>query len=198
LIILILVMGVFIYFRLDRYLESVRVDQPTLIDETITVTDPISSTISPESTPTIVYNFSGKEKEKALDFTLMNLEMEKVSLSDYLGIPVMINFWATWCPPCKAEMPIIQQFLEDYQGEFIVLAVNVGENEDVVQTFVDENSYDFIYLPDNAKTTTFAYGISGYPTSIFIDREGWLQAMHIGELTEDLLSAYLQEIGVGE
>jgi len=110
----------------------------------------------------------------------------------------MINFWATWCQPCKAEMPIIQQFIEDYPGALTVLAVNAGEKEDVVQEFIRENDYDFIFLPDPSNSTAYIYGVSGYPTSVFIDKDGILNAMHIGELNKDLLSAYLREIGVGE
>jgi len=121
-----------------------------------------------------------------------------VTLSEYLGTPVMINFWATWCQPCKAEMPIIQQFIEGYPGEFTVLAVDVGEKVEVVREFVRENDFDFLFLPDLSNSTAYTYGISGYPTSVFIDKDGLLNAMHIGELNKDLLTAYLREIGVGE
>jgi thiol-disulfide isomerase/thioredoxin len=190
LIVLIIAMGVFIYFRLDRLLNSPALDE-TPQDEETTI-----SQKSPTPTPTLVFNYSGNQEEQAIDFTLTSLEGDEVSLSDYLGKSVMINFWATWCPPCKAEMPIIQRFLEEYQDEFIVLAVNVGEKEAVVREFVEENDFDFIFLPDPANSTAFTYGVSGYPTSVFIDDVGMLQAVHIGELNESLLSAYLQEIGV--
>ncbi len=190
LIILIVAMGVFIYTRLDRLMESPTADESTQEKETM---EPIEV---PTSTPTLVFNYSGNQEAQATDFTLTSLEGDQVSLSDYFGTPIMINFWATWCPPCKAEMPIIQGLLEENQSEFVVLAVNVGEKEGVVREFAEENDFDFVFLPDPANSTAFTYGVSGYPTSVFIDENGLLQAVHIGELNEELLSAYLQEIGV--
>lgn len=192
LIILIFAMGLFIYFRLDRVINSVSDNerQPTPEKQIeMAVETP---------TPTLVFNFSGNQVEQAPDFTLTDLEGNSVTLSEFLGKPVVINFWATWCPPCKAEMPVIQQMIEDYPGEFIVMAVNAGEKEDVIREFVRDNDYDFIFFSDASNSTAYLYGVSGYPTSAFIDEDGILNAMHIGELSKDLLSAYLREIGVGE
>jgi thiol-disulfide isomerase/thioredoxin len=190
LIILIIAMGVFIYIRLDSLLDPPEPDDPPQVLETAVLTE------FPTPTPTLVFNYSGDQEEPASDFTLTSLEGEEVSLSDFLGMPVMINFWATWCPPCKEEMPIIQRFLEEYQGDFIVLAVNVGEKEDIVREFAEENDFDFVFLPDPANATAFTYGVYAYPTSVFIDEEGMLQSVYIGELNDELLSAYLQEMGV--
>ncbi len=190
LIILIIAMGVFIYLRLDHLLDLSAPEETQRDPEIATPTESVTPT------PTPVFNYSGNQEEPASDFTLTSLEGEEVSLSDFLGMPVMINFWATWCPPCKEEMPIIQRFLEEYQGDFIVLAVNVGEKEDIVREFAEENDFDLVFLPDPANATAFTYGVYAYPTSVFIDEEGMLQSVFIGELNDELLSAYLQEMGV--
>ncbi len=192
LLILIVVMGVFIYFRLGRVFNSSNAAEPQSMEGAST------PMVSVTMTSTMVFNFSGYQQEQAPDFTLSELMGGSVSLSDYLGYPVMINFWATWCPPCKAEMPIIQQLLDAYPEEFVVLAVNVGENEDVIREFANENDYNFIFLLDPSNSTADLFGVSGYPTSVFIDGDGHIHALHIGELSEELLTAYLREIGVGE
>lgn len=192
LIILIIALGGFIYFQLDRLIDSPDQDMPQ-VNETV-----LSPVASQTVTPSVVFNYSRSQKVQAPDFTLTKLDGERVNLSDFFGHPVMINFWATWCPPCKAEMPIIQGLLEDSQDGFVVLAVNVGESEDVVRGFAEENEFDFTFLPDPSNSTANTYGISGYPTSVFIDKEGLLQGFHIGELNKELLSTYLLEIGVGE
>jgi thiol-disulfide isomerase/thioredoxin len=131
-------------------------------------------------------------------FSLTNLEGETVTLLDYLGTPVMINFWATWFPPCRAEMPVIQQFQDDFEGEFVVLAVNGGETEAEVRGFMEANDFTLTFLLDPENSVAQQYGIRGFPTSIFVDSEGYLQAYHIGEVDEDLLTRYLALIGVGE
>jgi len=134
----------------------------------------------------------------APDFALVNLEGENVSLSDFLGQPVLINLWATWCGPCRIEMPTIQSRFEEYRDEgFIVLAVNFDEQRADVQSFRDEFGLDFQMLLDPGAEVQRLYRTRSYPASFFVDRSGVIQAQHIGVMTEGNLDSNLAQIGLG-
>jgi thiol-disulfide isomerase/thioredoxin len=110
---------------------------------------------------------------EAPDFTLRTLEDKTVSLSDYRGKVVFLNFWATWCGPCRSEMPSMeklgQRFLND---AFIILAVDLREGEDEVASFVEEYGLTFSVLFDSSGAVGEMYGVRGIPTTFFIDPEG--------------------------
>ncbi len=134
----------------------------------------------------------------APDFTLVNLEGKNVSLSDFQGQPVMINLWATWCGPCRIEMPTIQSRFEKYRDEgFIVLAVNFDERKADVQAFGDEFGLTFQILLDPGAKVQKLYRTRSYPTSFFVDRKGVIQVQHIGVMTEGNLDGNLAQIGLG-
>ena len=134
----------------------------------------------------------------APDFTLINLEGENVSLSDFKGQPVLINLWATWCGPCRIEMPTIQSRFEEYRDEgFIVLAVNFDEQRADVQSFRDEFGLTFQMLLDPGAKVQKMYRTRSYPTSFFVDRKGVIQVQHIGVMTEGNLDDNLAQIGLG-
>ena len=134
----------------------------------------------------------------APDFTLVNLESENVSLSDFKGQPVLINLWATWCGPCRIEMPTIQSRFEEFRDEgFIVLAVSFDEQRADVQAFRDEFELTFQTLLDPGAEVQKLYRTRSYPTSFFVDRNGVIQAQHIGVMTEGNLDGNLAQIGLG-
>ena len=134
----------------------------------------------------------------APDFTLVNLEGENVSLSDFHGQPVLINLWATWCGPCRIEMPAIQSRFERYQDDgFVVLAVNFDEPRGDVQAFGDEFGLTFQMLLDPGAAVQKLYRTRSYPSSFFVDREGVIQVQHIGVMTEGNLDGNLAQIGLG-
>ena len=135
-------------------------------------------------------------KDKAQEFELQNLRGETVKLSDFRGKPVLVNFWATWCGPCRIEMPVIQEYYRRYKSDFVVLAVNIDESKNTVQSFVDEYQLDFPVLLDQGGKVTDAYRVRGFPTSIFIDRDGNIRYQHIGALSEESLIGYLEDLGV--
>jgi peroxiredoxin len=134
----------------------------------------------------------------APDFELLNLAGEQIRLSEMRGTAVLINFWATWCGPCRLEMPAIQERYERYYPELAVLAVNFDEPVDEVQKFVDELGLTFEVLLDPGATVQDLYRVRGYPTTYLVDEGGIVRVYHIGLMTEGQLDRYLAQVGVGK
>ena len=132
----------------------------------------------------------------APDFTLTSLDGKKVRLSDLRGKIVLINFWATWCAPCRLEMPLIQERAERYSSQLAVLGVNFDEPQDQVQSFVDELGLRFDVLLDPGAQVQDLYQVRGYPTSLFVDEAGIVRFIHIGFLSEEQMDRYLRDLGV--
>lgn len=122
------------------------------------------------------------------EFSLIDLENQSVSLSDYQGKYVLLNAWATWCPPCRAEMPDLNEFHQVHQNKgFEILAINAGESRDTAAAFSEALGLDFKILLDSDGTVLTGLGISGFPTSILVDPQGKVAMIHIGMIfPEDL------------
>jgi peroxiredoxin len=123
-----------------------------------------------------------KVGEKAPDFTLQTLEGETVKLSDYRGKKVFLNYWATWCPPCREEMPEMQRFHEAYKDEVVILAVNGTGSEksrEDVRKFVEERDFTFPILMDKELEINQMYQIISIPTTYFIGTDGVIQEPRI-------------------
>ncbi len=130
----------------------------------------------------------------APSFTLIDLEGNQVSLSDFRGETVFVNFWATWCPPCRAEMPDIEAVYQEYKDKgVVVIGVDILEPEDVVRQFVEQGGYSWIFVLDTSGEVAANYEIAAIPTSFFIDREGIIQAVNIGAMTERAIENKLAE-----
>jgi peroxiredoxin len=132
---------------------------------------------------------------QAPDFQLTTLNGEEIALSDYRGSKVMINFWATWCPPCRAEMPDMEKFYQNTDIE--ILAVNLTETEqntDQVQQFADEYELTFPILLDEVIEVATIYAIQPVPTSFIIDSEGIIQFKTFGPLTYDQMVQAAEDI----
>lgn len=109
------------------------------------------------------------------DFTLEDLKGNKVTLSELKGKKVFLNFWASWCGPCKAEMPDIEKLYQEAKdSDLVILAVNVGEDKKTVQKFIDDNKYSFPVLLDTTGEVSQLYQVSGIPTTYFINSGGFL------------------------
>ena len=130
------------------------------------------------------------------DFSLPQLGESERRLSDLRGTPVVINFWATWCPPCIEEMPLLDHAAADYSGKMVVLGINSGESPELVQPFLEKNGITFPILLDQTESVTDLYFVRNFPMTFFIDADGVLRAQHIGVLREDQLSRYLTTIGI--
>jgi peroxiredoxin len=134
------------------------------------------------------------EGRYALDFTLEILDGSKASLSDYVGSVILVNFWATWCPPCRDEIPHFEEAYQAYKDEgFVVLGVNYQESAAEVEPFVEGLGVTYPILLDESGTVTKKYRAVGLPTSVLVDRDGVIQMRHAGFLSEGQLGQYLSE-----
>jgi DsbE subfamily thiol:disulfide oxidoreductase len=145
-----------------------------------------------KSTPTT----SAKIGATAANFQLPALSGESVALSDYEGQVILVNTWATWCPPCKAEMPAIHEFYQAHQNDgFVVLAINSQEDAATVQRFINAQGFTFPVLLDTQASVLNQYKVRGLPTSFVIDRDGVIRYIHSGAITrqqlEDVISPLL-------
>lgn len=133
----------------------------------------------------------------APDFTLKNLSGEDVTLSDYKGKIVIINFWATWCVWCDAEMPDIQKIQEE-NDDVVVLAVDVKEDIKDVKAYIEKGGYDFEVLLDSTGEISKVYLVNVFPNSIFIDKEGVVLGKIEGAMNYARMDEILESIRAEE
>jgi len=159
------------------------------------------STAAPEAIETVeigtvVSRIAPEIGAQAPDFALRDLEGNEVRLSDYRGRTVLLTFWATWCGPCRLEMPTFEGRYQELKDEgFTVLGLNYDEPVEDVSAFRDELGLSFPLLLDPGGSVQRLYRIRGYPSSIFIDPQGEVRRVHIGLITEGQLRDYLVELG---
>ncbi|WP_294147302.1 cytochrome c biogenesis protein CcdA [uncultured Clostridium sp.] len=143
----------------------------------------------------------------AIDFTLTDQFGNTHTLSDYKGKTVFLNFWATWCPPCRAEMPDIQKLYDTYDTEgddaLIVLGIaapNMGseKSEEGIKEFLSENGYTYPVVMDTTGEMFTAYGIYSFPTTFMIDRDGNVFGYASGQLSEDMMKSIIDQTMAGK
>ncbi|NOY71190.1 MAG: TlpA family protein disulfide reductase [Gammaproteobacteria bacterium] len=132
----------------------------------------------------------------AENFTLPDIEGQQVSLNDYQGQYVLLNFWATWCKPCVTEMPELEAAHQALKAQgFTVLAINVGESESKIKAFVAARGFTFPIVLDNDWVIAERYGVMGIPTSFYIDPGGRVYRKILGgSLTKESITAQLIEM----
>ena len=145
---------------------------------------------SPQSTGVNVGNV-------ASDFALETIDGTEVSLSDYRGDVVLVNFWATWCPPCRAEIPDIEAAYQARQDDgFVVLGINAEEPRAAVAPFVQAIGMSYPVLLDEGGQVMKMYRAPGLPISLILDRDGVIRVRHVGFLTGEQLEDYLAELSL--
>lgn len=150
---------------------------------------------SAEQTPTDD-NVGLERGDLAPDFTLETIEGEEVKLSDYRGQKVLLNFWATWCPPCRAEMPDMQKFHES-DDEAVILAVNLTETEKSatgVEQFLDEYGITFTVLSDKNTVVSNMYEAQALPKSFLINEDGTIHNIAVGPLNYEAMVNEFKEM----
>jgi peroxiredoxin len=134
-------------------------------------------------------------RQKAIDFTLTDLNGKMVSLKDLKGKNVYINFWTTWCTWCKKEMPDIEKVYQEYKDKnIVILAVNMGEDKDTASKFIKENNYNFSILLDTKQDIAEQYNITSIPVSIFIDKNGNIAQKNVGAISEEQMKSIINEL----
>ncbi len=145
--------------------------------------DQVIETTAPETTEVA--------RIQAPDFTVVDLEGNSHKLSDFQGKPVILNFWASWCGPCKSEMPEFQSFYETYGEEIHFLVVNltdgVQETLEKASGYIADQGYTFPVYFDTSMEAANAYGISAIPMTFFLDAEGYVETAFRGAISENQL-----------
>lgn len=135
----------------------------------------------------------------ALDFTLQTLDGTRASLSDYRGQVVLVNFWATWCPPCRAEIPALEAAYKTHRDDgLVILGVSVEDPPELIELFLEDFDITYPILLDRNGAVYRAYRAPGLPTTVLVDRDGIIQVRHIGELSARELDQYLSEVLLSE
>lgn len=126
------------------------------------------------------------------DFALTKLDGTEVSLMDYDNEIIILNFWATWCQYCIKEMPLLDEM--DQRDDITVLAVSVGEEKKLVEDYIAENGYEFEVFLDEDSTLASTFGVTGFPTSVFMGKNLELYYVYPGMLDETTFDAILEAI----
>jgi len=127
----------------------------------------------------------------APDFTLENLNGEPVVLSAFRGQPVLLNFWASWCPPCRKEMPDLQRFASKYGDRVQLLGVNWGESDDDVRRFLARYDVTYPNLMDRDGRAFVLYRLTGLPATFWLDEQGTIRGVWEGAMSEeDILNGF--------
>ncbi len=162
-------------------------------DDTVSPSDPVN-----EQEPEIPVT-------PAPDFTLSDQYGNTHTLSDYKGKTIFLNFWATWCPPCRAEMPEIQEIYEEYgenASDVIILGIagpdygREGSVEEITR-FLSENGYTYPVVMDEGGLFAYYYGITAYPTTFMIDKDGNVYGYVAGQITKDIMQSIIEQTITG-
>jgi len=136
--------------------------------------------------------------QPAPDFTLTSLNDEQMTLSDFRGRPILINFWTTWCAPCRAEMPELERAYKVYADDgLVILAVNLTQQDALedVQTFVEEFQITFpVLLDEESYVAQDLYRLVGLPMSVFVNSDGNITRIHMGALSNEQIEVFIEEL----
>lgn len=173
--------GIFAYNRLSKnYNET----------ETVTLSDSNSSSNQSQSTE--------QQKNTAPDFTVVDYNGKQTKLSDKKGKPIVVNFWASWCGPCKSEFPAFEDAYNKYGNdvEFMMINLTDGYQETIssAKSFIDEQNYTFPVYYDTTMSASNAYGVFSIPKTLFIDKNGNIVQNRTGTISQDTLEQNIESL----
>lgn len=143
---------------------------------------------------------SDPESEKLLapDFTVFDKDGNEVKLSSFRGTPVVVNFWASWCPPCKAEMPDFHKLWEETGDDIAFLMINatdgMRETKETADSFLAEQEYRFPVYYDTQQEALYTFAVNSFPTTFIIDSDGYLVQRYVGMIDEDILREAIEPV----
>lgn len=194
-LVVILLFGICIYTVVDYNKNKPKDLGITTKENSTTKKDSTSAKNPTPSSPSSTVKNSDADKIAALNFKLKDLNGKEVSLSDFKGKKVFLNFWASWCPPCKAEMPDIEKLYQQTKdSDLVILAVNLGEDNATAKSFIDNNNYTFSVLLDSNQSIGNQYSIVAIPTSFFIDKEGNIVSTIKGGMTLEQMKSNINKL----
>ncbi len=130
----------------------------------------------------------------APDFALTTLDGQPIALADLAGKPVVLNFWATWCGPCRRELPSLQAAADRYGDDVLIVGVDQAENPQTVQRYVDELGLSFLIPMDTDSRVGQRYNVGGLPTTYFIDPGGTIRYVWMGEMNSVTLAEGIAKV----
>ena len=132
---------------------------------------------------------------EAPDFELVDLQGNTHRLSEYRGEGVVLNFWGTWCPPCKKEFPLIERQYKSFEDQGVnVLAINIAESNFAVQNYFNELGLTFPVVIDKTRSVMTTYNVDTLPATMLIDETGKITKIITGEMSESQIAAYMESI----
>lgn len=147
--------------------------------------------------PAVTQDSSSDSYAKAPDFRVQTLNGETVVLEDFIGKSTVLNFWATWCAPCKVEMPVFEDMYAKYGDEVNFVMINVDGGASPVAAaseFIAQNGYTFPVYADTDYSASYAYNARSIPLSVFIDKDGNILQTHVGAMDGATLEKYIKLI----
>ena len=137
-------------------------------------------------------------KTLAKDFIVYDDNNKEVKLSDFKGKPVVINFWASWCIYCTEEMPDFHEVYLEEKENIVFMMVNAtdgsGETKETAKEYMEEEGYEFNIYYDINLLAINTYNITGYPTTVFVDKDGYITKTHIGKITKNTLLKEIEKL----
>lgn len=188
----------------EQPLELFRV-APTETQRPLIVVRPTNidmQVVQPAVTATQFPSSQLPDGDLAPDFELSSLNGETVRLSDFVGQPVLVNFWASWCVPCRYEMPELVRIYETYQDEgLIIIAINMTfqDDQNALRDFVDEFELPFpVLLDEDGEITNERYGVLGVPMTFFIKSDGRIDTQYIGAMSGEQLDILVANLMISD
>ncbi len=137
-------------------------------------------------------------KTMSLDFTVQDIDGNNVKLSDFYGKPIVLNFWASWCPPCKSEMPEFNQVYNELAGDVQFLMINQTDGDrETIETgseYVKSQGFTFPVFYDTKLEAAYTYNVTAIPTTYFIDKEGYIISQVKGSMSKEILMSNIEKI----
>jgi peroxiredoxin len=181
----------------NKYLSDVVLNGVAAADQQTALNNFYNDMMSKASIQKRIESGGAKVGKTAPGFTLKNLDGQDVALSDFQGKPLLINFFATWCDPCRSEMPDLEAEWQQYKAQgFTVLAVNLTNQDTVsdVQAYVEQLNLTFPTLLDDTGSVASLYKVGPIPTSYFIDKNGVLNAVQVGAMSRQTMDQHIQKL----